>query len=228
MNFLYLKKLISPLFFLLPLLLSILLFGNSSIPKRYIAPAAQLPGSRPDSSQWKELIRMDPTLVLDIRYASTNNFIGEKIYDCAKCYLRPAVAEALLKVQQALRKKGYGLKLFDCYRPHPAQWALWKKVPDPQYVADPRKGSMHNRGSAVDLTVVDSKGKELDMGTPYDFFGVEAHIDYTGMTPTVRANRKILQDLMIAHGFRTTRTEWWHFSYTRASYPISSMVWDCP
>jgi D-alanyl-D-alanine dipeptidase len=102
MNFLYLKKLISPLFFLLPLLLSILLFGNSSIPKRYIAPAAQLPGSRPDSSQWKELIRMDPTLVLDIRYASTNNFIGEKIYDCAKCYLRPAVAEALLKAVRLL------------------------------------------------------------------------------------------------------------------------------
>ena len=228
MNFLYYKKLVFPLYFLLSGLLIILLFGNASIPKKCIGPTLQLSGSRVDSSQWKELSRMDPTVVLDIRYASTQNFVGEKIYDCPKCYLRPAVAEALLEVHRALRKKGYRLKLFDCYRPHPAQWALWKKVPDPRYVADPRKGSMHNRGSAVDLTIVDSKRKELDMGTPYDFFGVEAYIDYAGMTPTVRANRKVLQDLMTTHGFRTTRTEWWHFSYTRASYPISSMVWECP
>lgn len=182
----------------------------------------------PDTTQWTELIRLDPTIALDIRYATTNNFVGTKMYTCGKCYLKPAVAKSLLKVHQALRKKGMGLKMYDCYRPLSVQWALWKKVPDARYVADPRKGSMHNRGSAVDLTIVDRNGNELDMGTTYDYFGIEAYTDNKNLPAKVLANRKILQDLMLANDFRMTRTEWWHFSYTRASYPISDMTWSCP
>jgi D-alanyl-D-alanine dipeptidase len=156
------------------------------------------------------------------------NFMGEKIYDCAECYLRTEVAQAIARVHRALKTKGYGgLKMYDCYRPHSAQWKLWKKVPNPQYVADPRKGSMHNRGSAVDLTVIDKNGKELDMGTGYDVFDKKAYIDYIGHSATVNNNRKLLQETMIAEGFRTTRTEWWHFSYTKKSYEISDFQWKC-
>lgn len=143
--------------------------------------------------------------------------------------LLPAVAKALLKVNRELEKKGVGLKMYDCYRPHSVQWALWKKVPDPRYVADPRKGSMHNRGSAVDLTLIElATGQELNMGTPFDYFGVEAYIDYQKLPAEVLKNRKMLRDLMVANGFRTTRTEWWHFSYALAAYPISDMIWSCP
>lgn len=181
-----------------------------------------------DTTQWLEVNRLDSSIILDLRYATQNNFVGTKMYDCPRCFLRPAVARALVEVHRELRKRGLGLKLYDCYRPQSIQWALWKKVPNPQYVADPRKGSMHNRGSAIDLTLVDLKGKELDMGTPYDFFGPEAYIDNTSLPRKVLDNRKILQATMIGKGFRTTRTEWWHFSYARASYPLSDMKWTCP
>lgn len=189
----------------------------------------QSPSAESDTLQWTELISLDSTIRLDLRYATRNNFVGEQLYTCPRCFLRPAVAKALLKVHRELGKKGLGLKLYDCYRPHSIQWALWKKVPDPRYVADPRKGSMHNRGSAVDLTVVErATGTELDMGTAFDYFGVEAYIDYQKLPAEVLNNRKTLRDLMVANGFRTTRTEWWHFSYALASYPISNMLWSCP
>lgn len=181
-----------------------------------------------DTTQWLEVIRLDTSIVLDLRYATANNFVEEKMYDCPRCFLRPAVARALLEVHRELQKQALGLKLFDCYRPQSVQWALWKKVPDARYVADPRKGSMHNRGSAIDLTIIDQAGNELDMGTAYDYFGVEAYIDYTKHPVEVLQNRKLLQNLMIAKGFRTTRTEWWHFSYARASYPLADMRWPCP
>lgn len=187
--------------------------------------SAQTPN--PDAD-WVDLLTVAPDVVLDIRYATTNNFMAEKVYDCGECYLRKEVSDAISWVHKRLKAQGYGgLKMFDCYRPHSAQWKLWKKVPNPQYVADPRKGSMHNRGSAVDLTVVDKNGKELDMGTGYDVFDKKAYIDYTGHPANINSNRKVLQDAMIAEGFRTTRTEWWHFSYTKKSYPISDYQWKC-
>jgi D-alanyl-D-alanine dipeptidase len=179
-------------------------------------------------ANWVDVHAQEPSIVLDIRYATSNNFMGEKIYDCAECYLRKEVADAIVRVHRRLQAQGYGgLKMFDCYRPHSAQWKLWKKVPNPQYVADPRKGSMHNRGSAVDLTVVDKNGKELDMGTGFDVFDKKAYIDYIGHPDHINKNRKLLQEAMIAEGFRTTRTEWWHFSYTKKSYPISDYQWKC-
>ena len=191
--------------------------------------AALYSGQIPANQEgWTNVKSLESSIALDIRYATTNNFMGEKIYDCAECYLRTEVAQAIARVHRALKAKGYGgLKMYDCYRPHSAQWKLWKKVPNPQYVADPRKGSMHNRGSAVDLTVIDKNGKELDMGTGYDVFDKKAYIDYTGHPATINNNRKLLQEAMIAEGFRTTRTEWWHFSYTKKSYEISDFQWEC-
>jgi D-alanyl-D-alanine dipeptidase len=107
------------------------------------------------------------------------------------------------------------------------QWELWRKVPNPNYVADPRKGSMHNRGSAVDLTIVDAEGNELDMGTDFDYFGKEGHHDYTGLPKEVLENRKLLKEIMGKYGFRWIRTEWWHYSYKPKSYALSDVLWHC-
>lgn len=178
-------------------------------------------------TQWVNVLELDSSIILDIRYATTNNFVEEKMYDCGKCYLRKDVAAAALKIHNQLKKEGLGLKMFDCYRPRPVQWKMWKKVPNPSYVADPRKGSMHNRGSAIDLTIVDSNGKELDMGTDFDFFGQKAYHTYTKHSKEIMANRTKLKSIMEANGFRSIRTEWWHYSYKLKSYPISDWVWNC-
>ncbi|MCB0642521.1 MAG: M15 family metallopeptidase [Phaeodactylibacter sp.] len=167
------------------------------------------------------------TLRADIRYATTNNFVKQVLYPCGRCYLRPAVAEALLRVHRQLQQQGKGLKVYDCYRPLAIQWKMWEIVPDPRYVSDPSKGSMHNRGAAVDLTIVDDQGKELDMGTDFEFFGKEAWPEYDQHPAEVIANRQLLRSLMEAEGFKGIRTEWWHFSYSRQSYPISEAVWPC-
>ncbi len=174
-----------------------------------------------------ELISLESSIKIDIKYATTDNFVKEKMYNCGKCFLRPEVAEAIVKAQKQLGKKGYGLKMFDCYRPRPFQQRLWDKVPDDRYVTNPKKGSMHNRGAAVDLTLVDKNGKELDMGTPYDFFGEKAYQTCTDLPKNVLENRKLLNSTLESVGFKTIRTEWWHFSYTKKKYALSDWLWDC-
>jgi len=174
-----------------------------------------------------EVIQIDNSILLDIRYATPNNFMKKAIYPCGKCLLRKKVAYALSAAQADFKAKGYRIKIYDGYRPHSAQWKLWENTPDKNYVADPKKGSMHNRGAAVDLTLVDQNGKELDMGTPYDFFGKEAHINYTKHSKEVLANRKLLAQILKKHGFGTTKTEWWHFSYRKQSYTISNKPLPC-
>lgn len=180
-----------------------------------------------DTTQWQELARLDPTILLDLRYATDNNFVKEKMYDCGRCFLRPDVAVAVVDAHRFLQKKGLGLKMYDCYRPRPTQWKLWNKVPDPRYVADPRKGSMHNRGMAIDLTIVDSLGNELDMGTDFDFFGKEAYHSFAGHGNEVSDNRALLVELMDDHGFRSTTTEWWHYSYRSKAWEIDDWLWLC-
>ncbi|MBL7776254.1 MAG: M15 family metallopeptidase [Saprospiraceae bacterium] len=170
---------------------------------------------------------LDSTIVLDIRYATTNNFTKSKIYDCPRCYLRPETARALARAQMLLRRQGLSLKLYDCYRPRPYQQRLWDKAPDPNYVTPPEKGSMHSRGAAVDLTIVDAQGKELDMGTPYDFFGPEAHYNYTRLPGNVLSNRRLLRRVMEEVGLKGIRTEWWHFSYQGKSFSLADWVWEC-
>jgi D-alanyl-D-alanine dipeptidase len=170
---------------------------------------------------------LDPTIRLDIRYATRNNFTKEQIYDCPQCLLRPEAAVALVKAHHALQQKGYGLKMFDCYRPRPYQQRLWDKVPNPDYVTPPDKGSMHSRGAAVDLTIVDLQGNELDMGTPYDFFGVKAHADCKDLPANVLENRRLLRETLEAFGFKGIRTEWWHFSYQAKQFPFSDYLWPC-
>jgi len=190
-------------------------------------PAPALPPIDYDSSAWTEVTRLDNSIILDLRYATANNFVEEQMYECGRCFLRPAVAKAVVAVHHRLQKLGLGLKLYDCYRPRPIQWKLWEKVPDPRYVSNPRKGSMHNRGAAVDLTLVDSTGRELPMGTPYDFFGREAHPAYQDLPDSILHNRLLLSQLMKAHGFKPIRTEWWHFSLSDRPYELSDMLWKC-
>ncbi|MEO6039995.1 MAG: D-alanyl-D-alanine dipeptidase [Saprospiraceae bacterium] len=193
-------------------------------------PHSPAKGNNPDTppqNGFVELTTLDRSLRLDIRYATTDNFTKSKIYDCPRCLLRPEAAAAIVEAHKVLQKKGLGLKMFDCYRPRPYQQRLWNKVPNPDYVTPPAKGSMHSRGAAVDLTIVDAQGQELDMGTPYDFFGVAAHTDCTDLPAKVLANRRLLRETLEAVGFKGIRTEWWHFSYQSKSYPLSDYVWPC-
>lgn len=165
----------------------------------------------------KELVDLEkfvPGLVLDIRYATTNNFTGEKIYDLAKAYARKPVAEALKQVQTDLKKMGLGIKIFDGYRPYKATVKFYEIYGDTTYVASPYRGSRHNRGCALDLTVINLKtGKELEMPTGYDSFKKEAWPSTPVSDPAIRKNRTLLIDAMQKHGFKVNGSEWWHFDF---------------
>lgn len=192
-----------------------------------VSPKSKITTIDFDTSDWVEVIRLDSTIVLDLRYATTDNFMEEQVYDCGRCFLRPPVAQAIAAAHRALQQQGLGLKMYDCYRPRPVQWKLWNKVPNPKYVADPRKGSMHNRGTAIDLTIIDATGQELDMGTPYDYFGREGWTFYENLPDTVLHNRKMLRQTLAQVGLYAIKTEWWHFSYRNKKYPIADFVWVC-
>jgi len=139
--------------------------------------------------------------VFDMRYASQNNFLNQKVYDCSECYLRYQTVKYLIEANSTFIKKGYKIKLFDCYRPLDVQKKMWEIVPNPTYVADPKKGSIHNRGGAVDITLVNVNGEELDMGTGFDFFGPEASHNFTSLNKEVLKNRKILKKIMFKNNF---------------------------
>jgi zinc D-Ala-D-Ala dipeptidase len=150
-------------------------------------------------------------VVLDIRYATPNNFTKQRLYDEARCLLRPGTAQKLEAARREFEAEGLRLKVFDCYRPLAVQRKMWALVPDERYVADPAKGSRHNRGAAVDLTLVRADGSELPMPTGYDDFSERAHRDYSGLPADVIANRARLEQVMTKHGFVGLPTEWWHF-----------------
>lgn len=160
-------------------------------------------------------------ILIDIRYATPNNFVGRPVYSCAKCFLRRKVALKLDLIQKQLEKIGLGLKLWDGYRPFSVQKIFWKVFPDERYVASPYKGSRHNRGAAVDLTLVDKEGKELRMPTDFDDFTLKAHRDYQRLPKDVIYNRLLLENVMSEQGFIPLPTEWWHFDDPDGEkYPI--------
>lgn len=164
---------------------------------------------------------VSPGVRFDIRYATPDNFTGVPLYPTADCLLRLSVAERLGRVQTRLAADGLGLLVFDGYRPLSVQRRMWELVPDPRYVADPRKGSRHNRGAAVDVTLVDAAGNRLEMPTDYDDFSLAAHRDFDGATETATANRARLEAAMAAEGFVGLSTEWWHFDAEDwRSFPI--------
>jgi zinc D-Ala-D-Ala dipeptidase len=206
--------------YILILLVSIASVQNANAQNKYGLKATTLDEYKQSvaDNPNKELIDLEkfvPGLVLDIRYATTNNFTKERIYNLAKAYARKPVAEALKKVQAELKAKGLGIKIFDAYRPYKATVKFYEVYHDTTYVASPYRGSRHNRGCALDLTVIDLKtGKELPMPTEYDSFQKAAWPSTPVKDPAIRANRKLLIDVMEKYGFKVNSSEWWHFDFT--------------
>jgi D-alanyl-D-alanine dipeptidase len=161
-----------------------------------------------------DLEKFVPGIVLDIRYATTNNFTKEKIYNLAKAYARKPVAAALLKVETELKKQGLGIKIFDAYRPYKATVKFYEVYHDTTYVASPYRGSRHNRGCALDLTIIDLKtGNELKMPTGYDSFRKEAWPSTPVTDPEIKKNRTLLINIMERNGFKVNSSEWWHYDF---------------
>ncbi|HAH56135.1 MAG TPA: peptidase M15 [Flavobacterium sp.] len=166
--------------------------------------------------------------VYDMKYATSDNFLKAKVYDCAECFLRLKTVKALIETNLELMKKGYKIKIFDCYRPLDIQKRMWKIVPNPEYVANPSKGSIHNRGGAVDITLVDANGIELNMGTTFDFFGIEASHNYQNLSQEIKSNRELLKTTMLKYGFNSFDSEWWHYNLKSAlNDKVSNTKWKC-
>lgn len=166
--------------------------------------------------------------VYDMKYATTDNFLKAQVYDCAECFLRLKTVKALVKANTKFIRKGYRIKIFDCYRPLDIQKRMWKIVSNPEYVADPAKGSIHNRGGAVDITLVDENGKELDMGTSFDFFGPEASHNFENLSDEIKQNRALLKKIMKKSNFISFDSEWWHYNLKNASKEkVANTKWKC-
>lgn len=158
-----------------------------------------------------DVASLAPTIRLEMRYATPANFLKEAVYPCARCLLRSEAAEALARVEASLAPRGLHLKVWDCYRPPSVQSKMWAILPDARYVANPRTGSRHGRGGAVDLTIVDANGAELEMPTRHDDFTEAARAD-AAATEAATRNRATLRSAMEAEGFSIAATEWWHFN----------------
>jgi len=166
--------------------------------------------------------------VYDMKYATEDNFLKTKVYDCAECMLRLKTVKALIAANKDFQKKGYKIKLYDCYRPLDIQKKMWEIVSNPIYVADPKKGSIHNRGGAVDISLVDVTGKEVDMGTSFDFFGAMASHNFKQLSKEILSKRAYLKNTMIKNGFNSFDSEWWHYNLkTGLKDKVSNQKWKC-
>lgn len=199
------------------------------------ATVAQSPPKEPGpfrAAELVELVKVDPTIHLDVRYATSNNFTGRPVYRQARAFLQRPAAEALVRVGRSLREKGYGLLVFDGYRPWSVTKLFWEITPKDKrergFVANPAKGSKHNRGAAVDLSVYElATGKEADMPSAYDEFTDRAAPSYTGGTAEQRARRDLLRAEMEKEGFVVDTGEWWHFNYKGwETYPILDIPFE--
>jgi len=182
------------------------------------ALAASPPGEEGDflPSDLVELVSLDPTIHLDVRYASTNNFMGEVFYSQPRAFLQRPAAEALVRAHRGLKERGYGLLVHDGYRPWYVTKMFWEATPEPlrMFVADPASGSRHNRGCAVDLTLYDlATGEPVVMPGGYDEMSPRSFPDYPGGTSRQRWLRDLLRQAMEAQGFEVYEAEWWHFDY---------------
>jgi D-alanyl-D-alanine dipeptidase len=185
--------------------------ASSQTPERIVRDTAIVRG------HLVELVRLDSTIHLDIRYAGAKNFLGKPVYTQARAFLQHPAAEALLRVHQSLRPRGFGILVFDGYRPWSVTKLFWDATPSAQraFVANPAQGSRHNRGCAVDLTLYDlDTGKETRMPSPYDDFTERAAAKYAGGTAKERSRRDLLRKAMEKEGFTVEPLEWWHFDFT--------------
>lgn len=174
-----------------------------------------------------ELVRVKD-IPVDVRYATSGNFTKQKLYPFAAVWLRKPAYEALLRLQDVLLPMGLSIKIYDGYRPYRITEKMWEIVPDERYAADPKKGSGHNRGVAVDLTLIYTKtGKEMEMPTPFDDFTEKAHHGYADLSTEALENRELLKTMMEAHGFVALETEWWHYYLQDASiYPLMDIPFE--
>ncbi|HZS08924.1 MAG TPA: M15 family metallopeptidase [Blastocatellia bacterium] len=217
---------------LISIILLALLVVPSARPARQTTPQPSREAPPKEKGPFREadlveLIQIDPTIKHDIRYATANNFVGRPLYTEARAFLQRPAAEALRRVNQKLRGQGYGLLVFDGYRPWAVTKLFWDVTSGDQrnYVADPAKGSKHNRGCAVDLSLFDLKtGKEVGMPSAYDEMSERAWPTYKGGTEEARRLRDLLRAAMEAEGFRVNEYEWWHFDYKDwQKYPILNL-----
>ncbi len=176
---------------------------------------------------WSELNFKKSGIINRMAYADTANFMHQKIYPCARCFLRPDVAEAVEKANELAKEEGLQLIIYDCYRPYQFQYKMYEIVNNPKYVAEPGKGSNHNRGVAVDLSLADSEGNLLDMGGGFDDFSKISHYSAKGLSKSARKNRRLLRNIMKEAGFVPYEYEWWHFDYKNKDYPVADFVWSC-
>ncbi|HEX8409825.1 MAG TPA: M15 family metallopeptidase [Thermoanaerobaculia bacterium] len=211
-----------------------------------VACAATIPANRyglqvvPDAATYERIARANPEkrlvdleslgIPIDVRYATANNFMKTPLYPVAKAYLRAPAARALQNIQRELAPRGLGIKVFDGYRPYRVTEAMWEPIKNPDYVADPAKGSRHNRGAAVDLTLISlATGEELPMPTGYDDFTERAAHAFTDLPADALANRALLREVMTKHGFEPLPSEWWHYDfagwrdYELMDVPLSSL-----
>lgn len=174
-----------------------------------------------------DIATVNSRILLDIRYATSDNLVGKAVYSMAKAFLQEEVAAALSLVQSDLEKEGVGLKIWDAYRPLEVQRLLWACMPDERYVANPDRGSYHNRGVAVDVTLVDAAGIELKMPTGFDDFTQQAHWSYTHLDEDVLIHRELLGSAMKHRGFIPLETEWWHYTYANGEhYPLLNVPFE--
>jgi zinc D-Ala-D-Ala dipeptidase len=160
---------------------------------------------------------------VDLAYATPNNFTGKPVYRRAAAFLHPVAAEHLQRAIRLAAALGLRFKVFDAFRPTEAQWVMWNHTPDPEFLADPRRGSPHARGAAVDLTLMDGAGRELDMGTGFDAFTPLSHHASTAVPEAAQRNRFLLLGLMTAAGWDFYRNEWWHYQlFDTRRYPLLS------
>jgi D-alanyl-D-alanine dipeptidase len=168
-------------------------------------------------------IGRDDGIEIALAYATAGNFTGRPIYRHARCYLHGDAAAALSRAAALAAGQGYRLKIFDAFRPSEAQWIMWAHTPDPDFLADPRRGSPHSRGVAVDLTLIGADGRELDMGTPFDAFTPLSYHGSLEVPRAVQANRALLLGIMSAAGWDFYRKEWWHYQlFDSRRYPLLS------
>lgn len=172
------------------------------------------------------LVEITPQRVnceLALAYATSDNFTGAPVYAKARCFLHQDAADLLARSAELAARHGLRLRIFDAFRPTEAQWRLWEHTPDPEFLADPRRGSPHSRGVAVDLTLIDKEGRALDMGTPFDDFTSASHHGAPGLSPEVERNRYLLLGIMTTAGWDFYRNEWWHYQlFNPRSYPLWS------
>ena len=181
-----------------------------------------------DSNAFVNLRNYSNDFVFDMKYATADNFLKEKVYPCDECFLRVKTVKALLEANKSFIEKGFKIKLYDCYRPRAIQKKMWRIVPDANFVANPKKGSIHNRGGAVDISLVDSLGLEVDMGTRFDFFGEEASHNYQNLSDEILANRKLLKEIMLQNNFKIFESEWWHYNLNGSNNDeVSNKKWRC-